>query len=116
MVDKDETVVEKQHAWDSPPVVRGVATLLGVAAAGFLVWLATGFDLEATGEYWAAMGILAGAGIKLGRDQFKRVMEGIAGKPCVLFPGAHMQHRMAERMSSRRDDAEAGHDFVPGTN
>jgi hypothetical protein len=69
MVDKDETVVEKQHAWDSPPVVRGVATLLGVAAAGFLVWLATGFDLGATGEYWAAMGILAGAGICLGLSQ-----------------------------------------------
>ena len=52
-----------------PPVVRGLTTLLGVAAAGFLVWLATQFDLGSTGEYWAAMGILAGAGACLGLSQ-----------------------------------------------
>ena len=69
VVEKEKTVVEKQHAWDSPPVVRAVATLLGVAAAGFLVWLATGFDLATTSEYWAAMGILAGAGVVLGLSQ-----------------------------------------------
>lgn len=64
-----ETVVEQEHAWGSPPVVRGLTTLLGVAAAGFLVWLATTFDLASTGEYWAAMGILAGAGACLGLSQ-----------------------------------------------
>ena len=57
-----ETTVEREHVWASPPVVRGLTTLLGVAAAGFLVWLATQFDLGSTGEYWAAMGILVGAG------------------------------------------------------
>jgi hypothetical protein len=64
-----ETTVEREHVWGSPPVVRGLTTLLGVAAAGFLVWLATQFDLGATGEYWAAMGILAGAGVCLGLSQ-----------------------------------------------
>jgi hypothetical protein len=68
-VERTETVVEKEHAWASPPVVRGLTTLLGVAAAGFLVWLATTFDLASTGEYWAAMGILAGAGACLGLSQ-----------------------------------------------
>jgi hypothetical protein len=66
----DETVVQRdEHVWGSPPVVRGVTTLLGVAAAGFLVWLATQFDLGTTGEYWSAMGILAGAGVCLGLSQ-----------------------------------------------
>jgi hypothetical protein len=65
-----ESVVEREeHAWGSPPVVRGLFTLLGVAAAGFLVWLATQFDLSSTSEFWAAMGILAGAGAALGLSQ-----------------------------------------------
>ena len=59
---RTETVERSEHAWASPPVVRGLTTLLGVGVAGFLVWLASEFDLGSTGEYWAAMGILAGAG------------------------------------------------------
>jgi hypothetical protein len=67
---EDEAVVErKEHVWASPPVVRGLTTLIGVAAAGFLVWLATQFDLGTTGEYWSAMAILAGAGACLGLSQ-----------------------------------------------
>ncbi len=67
---EDETVVEREeHVWGSPPVVRGLTTLIGVAAAGFLVWLATQFDLRTTGEYWSAMAILAGAGVCLGLSQ-----------------------------------------------
>lgn len=68
---RDETV-ERRHeerAWGGPPLVRGLFTLLGVAAAGFLIWLATLFDLGSTGEYWAAMGILAGGGAALGLSQ-----------------------------------------------
>jgi len=68
-VERTETVVEQEHAWGSPPVVRGLTTLLGVAAAGLLVWVASTFDLASTGEYWAAMGILAGAGACLGLSQ-----------------------------------------------
>lgn len=65
-----EAVVEREeHAWGSPPVVRGLFTLLGVAAAGFLIWLATQFDLGSTSEFWGAMGILAGAGAVLGLSQ-----------------------------------------------
>lgn len=65
-------VIESRHeerAWGGPRLVRGVFTLIGVAAAGFLVWLATLFDLDSTGEFWAAMGILAGAGAVLGLSQ-----------------------------------------------
>ena len=66
----DEAVVEREeHVWGSPPVVRGLMTLIGVAAAGFLVWLASTFDLGTTGEYWSAMAILAGAGAILGVSQ-----------------------------------------------
>jgi hypothetical protein len=65
----EKTTVEREHVWASPPVVRGLTTLLGVAAAGFLVWLATQFDLGSTSEYWAAMGILVGAGACLGISQ-----------------------------------------------
>jgi hypothetical protein len=68
---RDETVEHRheERAWGGPPLVRGLFTLIGAAAAGFLVWLATLFDLGSTSEYWAAMGILAGAGAALGLSQ-----------------------------------------------
>ncbi|MET1010305.1 MAG: hypothetical protein ABWY96_09670 [Gaiellaceae bacterium] len=66
---RTETVERTEHVWSGPPVVRGLTTLLCVAIAGFLVWLASEFDLGSTGEYWAAMGILAGAGAVLGLSQ-----------------------------------------------
>lgn len=66
---REDRAVETEHAWASPPVVRGLTTLVGVAAAGLLVWLASGFDLGSTSEYWAAMGILVGAGACLGLSQ-----------------------------------------------
>lgn len=58
-----------ERAWGGPPLVRGLFTLLGVLVAGFLIWLATLFELADTGEFWAAMGILAGAGFALGFSQ-----------------------------------------------
>jgi hypothetical protein len=45
--------------------VRAVFTLLGVLGAGLLLWLATYLDLESAGEFWAAMGLVAGAGLAL---------------------------------------------------
>ena len=45
--------------------VRAIFTLVGVAGAGFLLWLASLLELDATGEFWAAMGIVAGAGLAL---------------------------------------------------
>ena len=47
-VEREAVVEREEHAWGSPPVVRGLFTLLGVAGAGFLVWLATQFDLGST--------------------------------------------------------------------
>jgi hypothetical protein len=45
--------------------VRAVFTLIGVLAAGFLLWLASYLNLDSTGEYWGAMGLVAGAGLAL---------------------------------------------------
>jgi len=50
-------------------LMRGVATLIGVAAAGFLIWLASTFAWEETGGFWIAMGLLAGAGCSLAISQ-----------------------------------------------
>ena len=58
-----------ERAGPSPGLVRALFTLAGVAAAGFLAWLASLLDLDATGEFWAAMGLLAAAGAALGLSQ-----------------------------------------------
>ena len=50
-------------------LVRGLFTLAGVVAAGLLVWLASFFNLGETGEFWAAMGLMAAAGFSLGLSQ-----------------------------------------------
>jgi hypothetical protein len=44
--------------------VRAVFTLLGVAGAGFLIWLSTQFGSSAS-AYWAKIGLLAAAGLVL---------------------------------------------------
>jgi hypothetical protein len=46
---------------------RGYAfgTIVGVAAAGALVWVATRLNGDATWRYWAVLGVLAGAGLAL---------------------------------------------------
>jgi hypothetical protein len=63
---REETEVQ---GWGSPPLVRALFTLLGVAVAGLLIWLAQTFDLGQTGEFWAAMGLIAAAGLALGLSQ-----------------------------------------------
>jgi hypothetical protein len=50
-------------------LTRALATLIGAAVAGFLVWLATQAAGDSTGEYWAAMGLLAAAGLALALSQ-----------------------------------------------
>jgi DNA-binding transcriptional regulator of glucitol operon len=50
-------------------VVRALFTLAGVAVAGLLIWIASNFDLGQTSEFWAVMGLLAGAGLALGLSQ-----------------------------------------------
>jgi hypothetical protein len=49
--------------------VRGVATLVGAGVAGGLIWLSTQVGQSSTGGYWAAMGILAGAGLVMALSQ-----------------------------------------------
>ncbi|MEO8290223.1 MAG: hypothetical protein ABI649_04430 [Gaiellaceae bacterium] len=65
-VRREETDV---RGWGSPPLVRAVFTLIGVAAAGLLIWLAQTFDLTNTDEFWAGMGLIAAAGLALGLSQ-----------------------------------------------
>jgi len=60
---------------------RALTTLLAAAAAGFLLWLASTFDLHHTGGYWAAMGIVAGCGLLLGLAQLR----GMGGNPPAMF-------------------------------
>ena len=57
------------RGWGSPPLVRALFTLGGVAAAGLLIWLAQTFDLTSTNGFWAAMGLIAAAGLALGLSQ-----------------------------------------------
>jgi len=49
--------------------VRALFTLAGVAVAGLLIWLAQTFDLTSTNGFWAAMGLIAAAGLALGLSQ-----------------------------------------------
>jgi hypothetical protein len=44
---------------------RGLSALLGAAVGGFLLWLATQVNSQNTGGYWAAYGLIAGAGLIL---------------------------------------------------
>jgi hypothetical protein len=44
-------------------LTRGMITLLGAAAAGLLVWLATQIGDGSNGGYWAIYGLIAGAGL-----------------------------------------------------
>jgi hypothetical protein len=64
-----EDVVDDRERWGGPPLVRALFTLAAAAAAGFLLWLAQLLDLTSTNEFWAAMGIVAGAGLVLGISQ-----------------------------------------------
>jgi hypothetical protein len=50
-------------------LTRGMITLLGAAAAGLLVWLATQIDQGSNGGYWAVYGLIAGAGLVMAFSQ-----------------------------------------------
>ena len=50
-------------------LTRGMVTLLGVAGAGVLVWLAAWMRDVDRGEYWAAAGLYAAAGLVLALSQ-----------------------------------------------
>jgi hypothetical protein len=44
-------------------------TLIGVAAAGALLWLASQLEADANGDYWAQMALVAGAGLAMALSQ-----------------------------------------------
>lgn len=50
-------------------LTRGTMTLIGVAAAGFLLWLASQLEADGTGGYWTQVGLLAGAGLVMALSQ-----------------------------------------------
>jgi hypothetical protein len=56
-----------ERPWYGP--TRATATLIGIAVAGFLIWLATQISDKTTGGYWAEYGIVAGAGLVLALSQ-----------------------------------------------
>jgi hypothetical protein len=60
---------------------RAVATLLGAAVAGFLLWVAAQIGRGSTGGYWAAYGIVAGAGVVFALSQLR----GRTGHPPGMF-------------------------------
>jgi hypothetical protein len=68
-IERDRVVEDRRGDWGGPPLVRALFTLLGVATAGLLVWLAHYFDLASTSEFWYAMGVIAAAGLVLGLSQ-----------------------------------------------
>jgi len=50
-------------------LTRGTVTLLGVAVAGLLVWIATQVNDTSTGGYWAVYGLIAAAGLVMALSQ-----------------------------------------------
>jgi hypothetical protein len=48
---------------------RGIATLLGAAVAGFLLWLAAQMGTETAGDYWATYGLVIAAGLPMALSQ-----------------------------------------------
>jgi len=60
--------VDDGRRWHHGPT-RAVMTLLGVGVAGLLAWTTTTISDASTGGYWAAYGILAGAGLVMALSQ-----------------------------------------------
>jgi hypothetical protein len=60
---------------------RAASTLLGAGIGGFLLWLAAQLGRHTTGSYWAACGIVAGAGLVVGMSQLR----GRDGHPPATF-------------------------------
>ena len=50
-------------------ITRGLATLIGAAVAGFLIWLAAQMGTGSASEYWANYGLIAAAGLTMALSQ-----------------------------------------------
>jgi hypothetical protein len=72
---------------------RAGSTLLGAGVAGFLLWLAAQWSRGSTGGYWAAYGVVAGAGLVFGmsqlrgRDGHPAATIGLAFVPVLIVAG-----------------------------
>jgi hypothetical protein len=65
---------------------RAGALLLASAAAGVLLWVAAQFARDTTGGYWAAYGVVAGAGLVFGLAQIR----GRTGHPLAVLLAAFL--------------------------
>jgi hypothetical protein len=65
---------------------RAVSILVGAGGAGLLLWLAAQIGRHSTGGYWAAYGIVAGAGLVLAVTQLR----GRGGNPAATFVTAFL--------------------------
>jgi hypothetical protein len=50
-------------------ITRGISTLIGVAAAVVLIWLAAQVGDDSTADYWALYGLVAAAGLTMALSQ-----------------------------------------------
>src|SRR5215213_3979228 len=66
-------------------MTRPIATLLAAAAGGAGLWLAGHWDTETTGGYWAALGVVAGAGLLLGLAQLRSPDGNVGGMFLFAF-------------------------------
>jgi hypothetical protein len=66
---------------DMTVMPRALLTLLAAAGAGALLWVAAQFNSNATGGYWAAMGVIAAGGLLLGLAQGRA-----SGYPPLALP------------------------------
>jgi hypothetical protein len=72
---------------------RAGSTLLGAGVAGLLLWLAAQWSRSSTGGYWAAYGVVAGAGLVFGmsqlrgRDGHPAATIGLAFLPVLIVAG-----------------------------
>ena len=64
-----EGIRHGERSGTAPGLVRALITLIGLATAGLLIWLATTFDVGTTSGFWTAMGLIAAAGLVVGLSQ-----------------------------------------------
>lgn len=50
-------------------ITRGIATLVGAAVAGFLIWAAAQVGSGSTSDYWLTYGLIAAAGLTMALSQ-----------------------------------------------
>lgn len=72
---------------------RAASTMLGAGIAGLLLWVAAQIGRNSTGGYWAAYGVVAGAGLVLAASQLRGrggnppAMLGLAFLPVLVAAG-----------------------------